>query len=168
MLLNDPRRSLCRNLLSASLVVSAAIALALLTSLILMFASPPQLLTLSIPLPITLPVTSALYADASRSNLDLLGRRRNGGKKSRCGGDGEYIFAHRKFSFYRIDRIGASSSGGPSPQSETKTEKLPKTGGSDPTLPVEPTCARAPAFPGSDCAILTFELWRPDSATPAR
>jgi hypothetical protein len=44
----------------------------------------------------------------------------------------------------------------PSPQSETRTEKLPKTGGSDLPLTLEPTFPRWPPISGSDCAILAF------------
>jgi hypothetical protein len=84
----------CRNHLFASLAVSAAIALALIAQLILMFASPPQLVTLAVPMPVSFPVTVAIYANAARSNLDLLRIRRNGGEKSRSGGDDECIFVH--------------------------------------------------------------------------
>src|ERR1700730_4926232 len=42
----------------------------------------------------TLPVTSTVDVDASRSNLNTLRGCRNRGKKSRCGNDGECTHAH--------------------------------------------------------------------------
>jgi hypothetical protein len=67
-----------RNPLFASLAVPAAIALALIAHFILMFASPPQLFTLPVPMPVAVPVAAALDANASRSNLDLLAIGRKG------------------------------------------------------------------------------------------
>jgi hypothetical protein len=58
-----------------------------------MYASLPQLLTFPAPMPI-LPPATAVYADASRSKLNLLGIRRNGKKKSRRSSYGESIFVH--------------------------------------------------------------------------
>ncbi len=120
-----------QNRLFASLLISAAIAFALLASLILMFASPPQLLALPIPLPIPVPVAvavpitvaAAVYVDASRSNLDLLRRNRNREKKSCCGSNGECIFVHGEFSLRRIDSIDALASGGISVTAKRKRKK---------------------------------------------
>jgi hypothetical protein len=96
-------------------LISAAIAFALLASLFLMLACPPQLLALPIPLTIAFPVhvpvpvavAAAVDVYASRSNLDLLRKSRNGRKKRGRGGNGECISVHGKFSRLRMDRIGA-------------------------------------------------------------
>jgi hypothetical protein len=80
----------------AGLPVSAAVSFALFPQPVFVFAGTPQFFALP-----TTPAAPIVYADASRSNLDRLGKGRDRNHHNgRCCGDGECKFAPSLKHYY--------------------------------------------------------------------